>query len=104
MDVVLDGWFGVGCGNVGGGLWGGEVVYNWGMAFIRKFETGSGATGVQVVRKSGGRVVETIHVGSANSDVALKKLLRKAEEIMHGGQRKLFDMDEGEGISGGGRD
>ena len=47
------------------------------MAFIRKFKTGSGATGVQVCWKQGGEVVKTVHIGSANSEVGLEKLLKK---------------------------
>lgn len=63
------------------------------MAFIRKFKTGSGATGVQVCWKRGGEVVRTVHVGSANSEVALKKLLRQAERIKLGeGQGAMFDL------------
>ncbi|MFV0485008.1 MAG: hypothetical protein ACK5MU_02135 [Candidatus Saccharimonadales bacterium] len=63
------------------------------MPFIRKFRTGSGATGVQVCWKQGGEVVKTVHVGSANSDVALKKLLREAERIKLGeGQSPMFDL------------
>lgn len=63
------------------------------MPFIRKFKTGSGATGVQVCWKQGGEVVKTVHVGSANSEVALKKLLRDAERIKLGeGQSPMFDL------------
>ena len=63
------------------------------MPFIRKFKTGSGATGVQVCWKQGGEVVRTVHVGSANSGVALKKLLREAERIKLGeGQSPMFDL------------
>lgn len=47
------------------------------MAFIRKFKTASGATGVQVCWKEHGEVVKTIHVGSANSEEGLKKLVKK---------------------------
>jgi len=65
------------------------------MAFIRKFKTGSGATGVQVCWKQGGKVVRTEHIGSANSDVALAKLLEEAREIMRGKEQKtLFNMDK----------
>ncbi|MDR3298105.1 MAG: hypothetical protein LBT19_01910 [Candidatus Nomurabacteria bacterium] len=63
------------------------------MPFIRKFRTGSGATGVQVCWKRGGEVVRTVHVGSANSELALKKLLRRAEQIKLGeGQSAMFDL------------
>ena len=64
------------------------------MAFIRKFETASGATGVQVCWKKNGEVVKTVHVGSANSDVALEKLLKKAQKIIDEGKRSLFDLDD----------
>ena len=64
------------------------------MAFIRKFSTSSGATGVQVCWKQNGEVVKTVHVGSANSDVALEKLLKKAQKIMDEGKRPLFDLTE----------
>lgn len=52
------------------------------MAYIRKFKTTSGATGVQVCYKEGNRVVRTVHVGSASSDKALARLLRKAQGII----------------------
>ncbi len=64
------------------------------MAFIRKFFTGSGATGVQVCWKKGGEVVRTEHIGSANSDVALEKLLKKAQKIIDDGKRSLFDLND----------
>ena len=64
-----------------------KLWYNWGMAYIRKFKTSSGATGVQVCYKEGNRVVKTVHVGSADSDKALKKLLKQA--------RDLLDQDKG---------
>jgi hypothetical protein len=64
------------------------------VAYIRKFKTGSGATGVQVCYKKGREVVKTVHVGSANSDVALEKLLKKAQKIIDEGKRPLFDLDE----------
>jgi len=64
------------------------------MAFIRKYPTASGATGVQVCWKQGGEVVKTVHVGSANSDVGLEKLLKKAQKIIDEGKRSLFDLSE----------
>lgn len=64
------------------------------MAFIRKFKTLSGATGVQVCWKEGSKVVKTVHVGSANSEVGLKKLLRKAQKIKDEGKRSLFDLSK----------
>lgn len=52
------------------------------MAYIRKFKTTSGATGVQVCYKEGNQVVKTVHVGSASSDKALARLLREAQGII----------------------
>ena len=62
------------------------------MAYIRKFKTGSGATGVQVCYKKFGEVVETVHVGSAKTDRQLEKLLKKAREIIDGEKRALFNL------------
>ncbi len=64
------------------------------MAYIRKFKTTSGATGVQVCYKEGNRVVKTVHVGSATSDFALQKLLREARGIIDAGKRPLFNLDK----------
>ena len=64
------------------------------MAYIRKFKTTSGATGVQVCYKEGSRVVKTVHVGSASSDKALEKLLRKAQGIINGDSKPLFNLDK----------
>ena len=64
------------------------------MAFIRKFETGSGATGVQVCYKEHGRVVKTVHVGSATSEQGINKLLKKAQGIIDHGKRPLFDLSD----------
>ena len=62
------------------------------MAYVRKFKTGSGATGVQVCYKKHGEVVKTVHVGSANSDEKLEKLLQKAQEIIDKEKKPLFDL------------
>lgn len=64
------------------------------MAYIRKFKTTSGATGVQVCYKEQGRVVKTVHIGSASSDVALEKLLREAQGIIDGEKNPLFDLEK----------
>ena len=64
------------------------------MAYIRKFKTTSGATGVQVCYKEGNRVVKTIHVGSAASEPALEKLLRKAQGIIDGDKKPLFNLNK----------
>ena len=64
------------------------------MAYIRKFKTSSGATGVQVCYKNGDKVVKTVHVGSAASDVALEKLLREAQGIIDWEKTPLFNLDD----------
>ena len=64
------------------------------MAFIRKFKTASGATGVQVCWKQGGEVVKTVHIGSANSENGLEKLLKKAQKVIDEGKKPLFDLDD----------
>jgi len=64
------------------------------MAYIRKFKTTSGATGVQVCYKQGNKVVKTVHVGSASSDTALEKLMRKAQGIIDGDKKPLFNLDK----------
>ena len=64
------------------------------MAYIRKFKTTSGATGVQVCYKEGGRVVRTVHVGSATSENGVRRLKREAQNILDGGQTSLFDLDK----------
>ena len=64
------------------------------MAYIRKFKTTSGATGVQVCYKEGNQVVRTVHVGSASSEAALEKLLRKARGIIDEEKgAPLFNLD-----------
>ena len=64
------------------------------MAFIRKFKTTSGATGVQVCYKEGDKVVKTIHVGSASSEMKLEKLLREAQGIIDKEKKPLFNLDK----------
>lgn len=64
------------------------------MAYIRKFRTGSGATGVQVCYKEKGKVVRTLHVGSANSELALEKLLREAQGIIDKEKQPLFRLEK----------
>lgn len=64
------------------------------MAYIRKFKTTSGATGVQVCYKEGNKVVKTVHVGSASSETALNKLLRTAQGIIDGDKQPLFNLDK----------
>lgn len=64
------------------------------MAYIRRFKTTSGATGVQVCYKEGNRVTKTVHVGSASSEVALKRLEKKAQAIIDAGKQPLFNLDK----------
>jgi|GEM_PF-506876 len=68
--------------------------YNWSMAYIRKFKTTSGATGVQICYKEGNKVIKTVHVGSSSSEKGVEKLLKKAREIMDAGKQPLFDLDK----------
>ena len=63
------------------------------MAYIRKFKTTSGATGVQVCYKEGNRVVKTVHVGSASSEIGVEKLVRKAQGIINEGNNPLFNLN-----------
>lgn len=63
------------------------------MAYIRKFKTGSGATGVQVCYKERGKVARTVHVGSARTEEGIKKLLREAQGIIDRGKKPLFDLE-----------
>lgn len=65
------------------------------MAYIRKFKTTSGATGVQVCYKEGNQVVKTVHVGSSTSEAGLAKLVRKAQGIIDAEKGKpLFNLDK----------
>ena len=64
------------------------------MAYIRKFKTTSGATGVQVCYKQGDKVVKTVHVGSASSEKGLMKLMREAQGIIDGEKTPLFNLDK----------
>ena len=64
------------------------------MAYIRKFKTTSGATGVQVCFKQGNKVVRTVHVGSATSEQGIDKLVREAQGIIDEGKKPLFNLDK----------
>ena len=68
--------------------------YNQNMAYIRKFKTTSGATGVQVCYKQGNDIVKTVHVGSSSSDDGIKKLMREAQGIIDQGKKPLFNLDK----------
>ena len=71
-----------------------KMCYNVGMAFIRKFKTTSGATGVQVCYKEQGKVVRTEHIGSASSEAGVEKLVKKAQAVIDEGKRPLFNLDK----------
>ena len=60
------------------------------MAFIRKVQTSSGATAVQIAQKEHGRVVRIDHIGSAHSKDDLDTLLALAKTRLLGGQQSLF--------------
>ena len=47
---------------------------------------------MQVCYKEKGRVVKTVHVGSAKSEVALKKLMKKAQGIIDAEKQPLFNL------------
>ncbi|MBR0465498.1 hypothetical protein IJJ02_01770 [Candidatus Saccharibacteria bacterium] len=64
------------------------------MAYIRKFKTTSGATGVQVCFKQGNKVIRTVHVGSATSEQGIDKLMREAQGIIDEGKKPLFNLDK----------
>ena len=64
------------------------------MAYIRKFKTGSGKTGVQVCYKREGKVVKTVHVGSAETEEGIVRLLKKAQKVIDGDKKSLFDLDD----------
>lgn len=64
------------------------------MAYIRKYKTTSGATGVQVCYKEGNRVVRTVQVGSASSEAALFRLVKKAQGIIDAEKgTPMFNLD-----------
>ena len=62
------------------------------MAFVRKFITASGATGVQVCWKEHSEVVRVEHIGSATTEEELKILMKKARRVMDEGKQSLFDL------------
>lgn len=64
------------------------------MTFIRKVKTSSGATAVQIVRKSSGRIVNIDHLGSAHTKDELEILISLAQKRLQGGQQVLFPDSE----------
>lgn len=63
------------------------------MAYIRKFKTGSGATGVQVCYKEHGEVVKTVHIGSAKSEEGIERLKKKAQKVIDAERTPLFSLE-----------
>lgn len=63
------------------------------MAYIRKFKTGSGKTGVEVLWKLRGEIVKHKYVGSAGNQKQLDLLLREAKGIIDSEKRPLFNLD-----------
>ena len=43
--------------------------------------------------KEGNRVVKTVHVGSASSEVGVERLMKKARGIIDEGKNPLFNLD-----------
>ena len=74
-----------------------ELCYNRFMAYIRKFETASGATGIQVLYKEQGKVVKTVHIGSATTEKGITKLLKKAQAIIDEDKSPLFNLSKYDG-------
>lgn len=64
------------------------------MAYIRKFTTASGATGIQVCYKDQGKVVRTVHIGSAKTEKGITKLLRKAQDVIDADKVPLFNLEK----------
>jgi transposase len=62
--------------------------------FIRKVKTASGATAVQIVKKTGRAVTGIEHIGSAHSELELDLLLEEAAEILRPGQMSLFETGQ----------
>ncbi len=48
---------------------------------------------MQVCYKEQGKVVRTVHVGSALSETGVEKLVKKARKIMDEGKNPLFNLD-----------
>ncbi len=70
------------------------------MAYVRKYKTGSGATGVQICYKEYGRVVRVIQVGSARSEEGIAKLVKQAKRMIYAKQGELFPVEKYE-VGGG---
>ncbi len=63
------------------------------MAYIRKYKTGSGTTGVQVCYKEHGRVVKTVHIGTASTEKGVLALMHKAQGTIDAEKTPLFNLE-----------
>ena len=63
------------------------------MAFIRKFKTTSGATAVQVCYKERGKVVKTVHIGSAKTEAGVQRLTKNAQKVIDADKAPLFSLE-----------
>lgn len=59
------------------------------MVFVRKVQTASGATAVQIAERQGGRDRVLEHLGSAHTEADLTALLEAAHRKLHPGQGEL---------------
>ena len=57
--------------------------------FLRKVKTGSGATAVQIVDKTGGKYRIVEHLGSAHTDAELAVLMSAGRDKLNPGQAAL---------------
>ena len=60
------------------------------MAFIRRVKTKSGATAVQIIHKSYGKITRLEHIGSAHNQTELATLIALARKRLQSTQRSLF--------------
>ena len=44
--------------------------------------------------KENGKVVRTVHLGSAGNEEGIAKLVKKGREIMDAGKTPMFDLDD----------
>lgn len=64
------------------------------MTFIRKVVTSSGATAIQIARKSHGRIVHIEHIGSAHNEADIQLLMALARKRMLSDQQSLLPEPE----------
>lgn len=64
------------------------------MAYVRQVKTGSGATAVQIVTKSGGKIVKVEHLGSGHNQEEIKALMSLAHKRLHLHQTLLFPEEK----------